>query len=78
MATLLVYPLDTVRRRMMMQSGFNKTEVIYTSTWNCISSMMREEGWCAFFKGAPANVARGVSTALVLVVYEEVQKYLQN
>jgi solute carrier family 25 (mitochondrial adenine nucleotide translocator), member 4/5/6/31 len=76
-ATLLVYPMDTVRRRLMMQSGYNKSEVIYTGTWHCFASIMRHEGCSAFFKGAPANVLRCVSTALVLVVYEELQKYLQ-
>jgi solute carrier family 25 (mitochondrial adenine nucleotide translocator), member 4/5/6/31 len=75
---MLVYPMDTVRRRMMMQSGYNKTEVIYTSTWHCFVTIVKLEGCGAFFKGAAANALRSVSAALVLVVYEELQKAMQS
>lgn len=74
-ATMLMYPLDTVRRRMMMQSGYNKTETVYTSTWHCCVSIYRE-GCSAFYKGALANLLRCISSALVLVLYEELQKHL--
>ncbi|KAG7268643.1 hypothetical protein CRUP_020963 [Coryphaenoides rupestris] len=60
-AGIVSYPFDTVRRRMMMQSG-RKDD--------------REEGGKAFFKGALSNVLRGMGGAFVLVLYDEFKKYV--
>ena len=32
---VLSYPLDTVRRRLMMQSGRKGADIQYTGTWDC-------------------------------------------
>ena len=69
------YPLDTVRRRMMMQSG--RADKMYNSTLDCFSKIYKNEGGITpFFKGAGSNVIRGTGGALVLVVYNKVQAYL--
>lgn len=68
------YPLDTVRRRLMMQSG--KKEVQYTGTVDCFKKIASQEGGKAFFKGAGSNVLRGTGGALVLVFYDKIQNYL--
>jgi solute carrier family 25 (adenine nucleotide translocator) protein 4/5/6/31 len=73
-AGILSYPLDTVRRRLMMQSGA-KT-VMYTGTMDCFRKIAANEGTNAFFKGAASNVLRGTGGALVLVLYSKIQKYL--
>ncbi|CAG9763196.1 unnamed protein product [Ceutorhynchus assimilis] len=70
---ILSYPLDTVRRRMMMQSGLKKHEMQYTSTMHCWAKIYKEEGAKAFFKGALSNVFRGIGAALVLVFYDELK-----
>lgn len=70
------YPFDTVRRRMMMQSGLPKEQRLYTSTLNCWSVLYKKEGPKAFFKGAFSNVLRGLGGALVLVFYDEVKALL--
>lgn len=70
------YPFDTVRRRMMMQSGLSKDEMIYKNTLHCWVTIAREEGPFAFFKGAFSNVLRGTGAALVLAFYDEIQKYM--
>lgn len=70
------YPFDTVRRRMMMQSGLSKDEMIYKNTLHCWATIAKEEGPLAFFKGAFSNVLRGTGAALVLAFYDEIQKYL--
>ncbi|CAG5039432.1 unnamed protein product [Parnassius apollo] len=70
------YPLDTVRRRMMMQSGRPVHERQYKSTAHCWATILRTEGPRAFFKGAFSNVLRGTGGALVLVLYDEVKKFL--
>ena len=73
-AGIFSYPLDTVRRRLMMQSGAK--EVMYTGTMDCFAKIAKNEGTKAFFKGAGSNVLRGTGGALVLVLYEQMQKYL--
>jgi len=70
---LLSYPLDTVRRRLMMQSGGK--EVLYTGTLDCFAKIYSKEGGKAFFKGALSNIFRGAGASLVLVMYDEMQAY---
>jgi solute carrier family 25 (adenine nucleotide translocator) protein 4/5/6/31 len=70
---LISYPLDTVRRRLMMQSG--RKEVLYNGTLDCFRKIYTVEGGNAFFKGALSNVFRGAGASLVLVLYDEMQVY---
>uniref|UniRef100_A0A915ENG5 ADP/ATP translocase n=1 Tax=Ditylenchus dipsaci TaxID=166011 RepID=A0A915ENG5_9BILA len=71
---VLSYPWDTVRRRMMMQSG--RKDIMYKNTLDCALKIIKNEGMSAMFKGALSNVFRGTGGALVLAIYEEIQKYL--
>jgi len=71
---ILSYPWDTIRRRMMMQSG--RTDVLYKNTWDCTVKIVKNEGPRALFKGALSNVFRGTGGALVLAIYDEIQKYI--
>jgi len=70
---LISYPLDTVRRRLMMQSG--QKEVLYKGTLDCFAKIYSKEGGKAFFKGALSNIFRGAGASLVLVMYDEMQMY---
>jgi len=72
-AGIISYPFDTVRRRMMMQSGRKGADVMYKSTIDCWRKIMAQEGGKAFFKGAFSNVLRGTGGALVLVLYDELK-----
>lgn len=75
-AGILSYPFDTVRRRMMMQSGRPKHEQAYKGTLDCWSKIGKQEGPKAFFKGAFSNVLRGTGGALVLVFYDELKNLM--
>lgn len=75
-AGIVSYPFDTVRRRMMMQAGRKKAEVMYTGTIDCWRKVAANEGAGAFFKGAFSNVLRGTGGALVLVFYDEIKKLM--
>jgi len=70
----LSYPLDTVRRRMMLQSGRAVKE--YTTAVDCFTKIIKNEGGAAFFKGNASNIARSVGSSLVLVLYDEMKKKL--
>jgi len=70
----IAYPVDTVRRRMMMTSG---EAVKYKSSIDCFLKIVKNEGFMALMKGTYANILRGVAGAFVLVGFEElVEIYL--
>jgi len=69
-AGLASYPLDTVRRRMMMTSG---QAVKYRSSMHAFSEIVKKEGYSSLFKGAGANVLRAVAGAGVLAGYDAMQ-----
>lgn len=73
---IISYPFDTVRRRMMMQSGRKGADIMYKNTIDCWRKIAAQEGSSAFFKGAFSNVLRGTGGALVLVMYDEIQLLL--
>jgi solute carrier family 25 (adenine nucleotide translocator) protein 4/5/6/31 len=72
-AGIASYPLDTVRRRMMMTSG---EAVKYKSSMHAFTSIVKAEGVKSLFKGAGANILRGVAGAGVLSLYDQVQLIL--
>jgi len=60
---LASYPIDTIRRRMMMTSGEGTK---YKNSLNCATTILAKEGVASFFKGAGANILRGIAGAGVL------------
>merc|ERR1719498_110650 len=75
-AGIASYPLDTVRRRLMMTAGQENPK--YKGTLHCFKTIAAEEGPRAFFKGCLSNVIRGTGGSLVLVFYDKIQAYLQG
>jgi len=69
-AGLASYPIDTIRRRMMMTSG---EAVKYRSSMHAFIEIYRREGWKSFFKGAGANILRAIAGAGVLAGYDKLQ-----
>jgi len=72
-AGLASYPIDTVRRRMMMTSG---TGVKYNGSLDCFGQILKNEGVASLFKGAGANILRAVAGAGVLAGYDKLQVIL--
>jgi len=70
---LASYPLDTVRRRMMMTSG---EAVKYKSSMQAFTQIVAQEGVKSLFKGAGANILRGIAGAGVLSMYDQFQVLL--
>lgn len=69
-AGIASYPIDTVRRRMMMTSG---EAVKYKSSLDCFNQIVAKEGTKSLFKGAGANILRAVAGAGVLSGYDQLQ-----
>jgi len=74
-ASFLAYPIDTIRRRMMMKSG---EAVKYNGSLDCATQILRNEGFTSFFKGAGANILRACAGAGVLSGFDKVEKAYSN
>jgi len=69
-AGLASYPIDTIRRRMMMTSG---EAVKYKSSLHAFNEIVKKEGVKSLFKGAGANILRAIAGAGVLAGYDKLQ-----
>ncbi|PAA71321.1 hypothetical protein BOX15_Mlig015634g2 [Macrostomum lignano] len=67
-AGLISYPVDTIRRRMMMTSG---QAVKYKGSVDCAVQIVKTEGFMSMMKGAGANILRGVAGAGVLAGFDK-------
>jgi len=65
---LISYPIDTIRRRMMMTSG---QAVKYKGSIDCAVQILKHEGFMSLMKGAGANILRGVAGAGVLAGFDK-------
>lgn len=71
-AGLASYPIDTVRRRMMMTSG---EAVKYKSSFDAFSQIVKNKG-AKSLKGAGANILCAVAGTGVLAGYDNLQLLL--
>ena len=75
----LCYPIDTIKRRMMMQGGDGI--LVYNNALHCFSTIIKEEGPRGLFHGLSVNLFRGVFGALLLVFNDGIKplviEYLQ-
>merc|ERR1712087_144947 len=71
-AGLMSYPIDTIRRRMMMTSG---EAVKYSGSLDCTAQILKTEGVNSFFKGAGANILRGMAGAGTLAGFDIFTEY---
>ena len=71
-AGLVSYPIDTIRRRMMMTSG---EAVKYKGSIDCTVQIVKNEGFMSLMKGAGANILRGVAGAGVLSGFDKLKEF---
>jgi len=70
-AGLACYPIDTIRRRMILEDN-------PSTTFGTMSQIYKQEGLRGFWKGAAANIVRSICGALVLVLYDRVAGMLRH
>jgi len=68
-AGLASYPIDTIRRRMMMTSG---EAVKYKGSFDCFIQILKGEGFMSLMNGAGANILRGIAGAGVLSGFDKI------
>jgi len=69
---LASYPIDTIRRRMMMTAG---SGTAYKGSIDCAQQILKNEGFMSMMKGAGANILRGIAGAGVLSGFDQVKKF---
>jgi len=72
MSGMFMYPLDTIRRRIIVQSG--EVNKIYRNSFDCINKIYMQEGFFGYYKGFFTNAIRTCGSSMVLVLYDEFQK----
>jgi len=83
-ATVLLYPLTTIRTRLqkrqykateLKNASGSKGEIYYTGNIDCISKILKNEGITGFYKGLFANLLRVVpANGIFFLIYEYVNK----
>mmetsp|Transcript_22962 Transcript_22962/g.49755 ORF Transcript_22962/g.49755 Transcript_22962/m.49755 type:complete len:498 (+) Transcript_22962:85-1578(+) len=67
---LLVYPLDTIKKRLQAQATIGLNHRQYKSMVDCAVTMMKEEGFAAFYRGLVPTVLKSCSaTGLTFAMY---------
>jgi len=75
---LVAYPFDTVRRRLQMESEKAIADRMYKGTLHCGTHILKNEGFGGMYKGALANIFRGVGASMVLVLYGEFKNMMER
>jgi solute carrier family 25 (adenine nucleotide translocator) protein 4/5/6/31 len=70
-AGTICYPIDSVRRRLMMQAGTG--EKLYRNGAHAFRLIWTQEGIRGFYRGIAPNLVRSVGAALLLVSYDALQ-----
>ncbi|KAI3871092.1 hypothetical protein MKX03_019834 [Papaver bracteatum] len=69
-AQLASYPIDTIRRTMMMTSG---EAIKYKSSFDIFQQILKKKGPKSLFKGTGANVLHAIAGAGVNSGYDKLQ-----
>ena len=64
------YPIDSVRRRLMMEAGIPREQRFYNNSFDCFRKVLRSEGLRGFYLGIGPNLVRSFGAAILLVSYD--------
>lgn len=64
------YPIDSVRRRLMMQAGLPIEQRLYKNSLDCFRRVWATEGLHGFYLGIGPNLVRSFGASLLLVSYD--------
>ena len=76
MAGMGSYPIDTIRRRLMLAVGNPQSKC--TGTISCTFDIIGTEGVNGLFEGVMVNVYRGIFASLILVLWDQVVPLLKS
>lgn len=68
---IIVYPLDTIKKRMQMQGVVASGSPEYRNAWDCCRQILNSEGFIAFYRGTtPSLVKSIVGQSCTFAIYE--------
>jgi solute carrier family 25, member 33/36 len=68
-------PVWLIKTRMQLQSSTNR---LYSSSWNCLISIIRNEGFKSLYKGLGASYLGVIESSMQWVIYEHLKKGIQK
>eukprot|EP01121_Diplochlamys_sp_Union-15-3_P000490 TRINITY_DN10437_c0_g1_i1.p1 TRINITY_DN10437_c0_g1~~TRINITY_DN10437_c0_g1_i1.p1 ORF type:complete len:267 (+),score=22.81 TRINITY_DN10437_c0_g1_i1:33-833(+) len=70
-AGTLTYPIDTVRRRMLLRLGKQNSDML-----SCTNDIVKHENVSAFFDGAGTNILKSIIGFSVIIVLDDVVSFM--
>lgn len=75
---LIIYPIDTVKKRLQVQSVFGPSGDNYTGMINCVVKILKQEGFLAFYRGLiPSVLKTGIGTGLTFSLFRGTKNLLE-
>ena len=76
LCTYLWYPMDTVSRRLIMQSGSERK--LYNGTLDCLAKVWQSDGMNSFFKGSNEHYLHSFLGAFMGLTWEILDHYMEQ
>lgn len=76
---IIVYPIDTVKKRIQAQAVFGPAGDTYFGMVDCFVKIFRHEGYAAFYSGlVPSVLKTGIATGLSFSLYRGTKNFLEG
>ena len=72
----LVYPIDTIKKRLQAQSFIGLPHEQYRGMMDCATTMLREEGFASFYRGLAPTVLKSCSATALTFAFFTLSKNL--
>ena len=73
----LMYPVDTVRRRMQVSGALGMQKGLYDGPVDCAKYILQTQGWRGFYRGLLANATRAApQTGIEFATYDFIRDML--
>lgn len=79
LSKVVVYPIDTIKKRLQAQAVFGSAGQDYSGMWDCFNKMLRNEGPTSFYRGLVPSVAKtAIATSLTFSLYRGTKNILED
>jgi hypothetical protein len=76
---IIVYPIDTVKKRLQAQAVFGPIGDIYFGMMDCFFKILKNEGLSGFYRGLfPSVLKTGIATGLSFSMYRGTKNVLER
>lgn len=76
---IIVYPIDTIKKRIQAQAVFGPVGDIYLGIVDCFVKILKNEGYRGFYSGLlPSVLKTGIATGLSFSLYRGTKNFLEG